>query len=264
MWINETRSVVGHDHLKLPVQLLLVDPYFDSCHDVPFSNLARLGIVEPHLIGDLAALETELVTSVGKVIVAVTTGRDHDGDVVNLAKRIVRLNATRYLHVELVVELAARTPALPFVDTLESLGTRVLWQSTLETREAQIRFLAWRFQKAPSTKVPCFYLHYPDCNTLEVFLLGRRQRTPLIYGEQLGVLFEMMALGRRWVTSREIAEELGISRSSTKVYLDRLRGEYDSKRDQAGVNIPGECVFCSERRNGVWMHRLRGQIIILD
>ena len=74
----------------------------------------------------------------------------------------------------------------------------------------------------------------------------------------------MMALGRRWATSRQIAEELGISRSSVKVYLDRLRDEYDAKRSQSGVAVPGKHVFCSELHNGVWMHRLRAQILVLD
>lgn len=247
--------------LRQPMQLLYVDPYPDICK--PFFDLVQENIVTPHKFDGIEEIDEALSACAGTTIVSITSGTGGDPRLLYLAERAVRLNSSKHVHFQLMV-LMLGSPNIEAIDKLESLGVRVFFRDDAATVEAHIRVLAWRFKKQPPISVPLFYLRYPDSDTLEVFLLGRIQRTQLIYGEKLATLFEMMALERHWVTSRQIADELDISRSSVKVYLDQLREEYDAKRSESGVNVPGELVFCSERHNGAWMHRLRAQILILD
>jgi hypothetical protein len=227
-------------------------------------DLARERIIDLECVGSLVELETLLCTNSGKVIVSLAATANNQDDVVRLAERIVKLNTSQHMHVQPIVTLTEACPSLLFLDALENLGTRVVWDREAGAIESVVRLLAWRFSKRPRCPVPCFYLHYPDSDTLEVYLLGRIQRTQLMYTEKLGTLFEMMALGRRWLTTRQIAEELAIGRSSVKVYFDRLRDEYDAKRSESGIDVPGKLVFCSELHHGVWVHRLRAQILVLD
>ena len=183
MWIDETNDnweCPEGPVLKLPVQLFCFDPDPSSRSEKVYLNLAREGIVEPKPVGDITDLKAALGTSLGKVIVSVTATASNQRDVLNLTKRIARLNASRYVQVQLMVVLSECNPSLPFIDALESLGCWIVWQSEGYAIEIFIRLLAWRFRKTPCVSVPCFYLHYPDSDSLEVYLLGRIQRTQLM------------------------------------------------------------------------------------
>jgi biotin operon repressor len=153
-------------------------------------------------------------------------------------------------------------PQPAYTDALERMGVRVFLRRHQEVIEQFARLLAWQLSRAQS-RGPSFCLVYNDATDLTVFLRGRIQEVELAYGNRIATLFETMALNRHWHTTRQIADDLGLSLTSVKVYLQRLRREYESKRRDAGVEISAHQVFQSVRMNGAWMHRFVGHVRIL-
>ncbi len=248
-------------HHRLPALLFYFDP--TEGFDEPFRNLSRIGAIDLRPVASMKELEAAVFTNTGQMIVSVTVRADEQTQISEFAEKIVRRNACCHSYVHLITLLPG-TPDLTIVDRLESLGARVFLREHVEAIEHQVRLLAWRVMRRPSSPVPCFYLRYPDSDTLEVFLLGRLQRQQLRYAKKLASLFEMLAVTKRWTTTYQVANELEIARSSVKVYMDRLRDEYELNRHLAGVDVPAERVFCSEKHGGAWMHRFNGQVLILD
>jgi hypothetical protein len=248
-------------HHRLPVLLFCLDPI--GGFEEPFLSLSQLGAVDLRPVASMDELEAMVFANTGQMIVSVTASTDEQKSLTELAEKIVRRNASCHSHVHLMALLTG-SPDLVVIDRLEALGTRVLLRHHVEAIEHQVRLSTWRIMRCPTLSVPCFYLRYPDSNTLEVFLLGPLQRQQLRYGEKLASLFETLAVTRRWTTTQQIADELEIARSSVKVYTDRLRDEYELNRHLAGVNVPAGRVFCSEKHGSAWMHRFNGQVLILD
>jgi len=256
--LGGSQDVAG---LRLAPRLFCLDRDLGS--ENVFVRLSQSKIVELRPLVKVSQVESAISEAIGQVIVAVTANPDNPKEVIALAKRAVFLNASLHRHVHFIALLTGNHD-LETIDCLERLGVRVIWRHEEDAIETCVRALAWRIIRRPSMPGPCFYLHYPDCDRLQVFLIGLRGRTELLYGEKLGALFEMLALTHHWATTSQIAKELDISKSSVKVYLDRLRGEYEQKRFEAGVAIAASRVFCSDRQNGVWIHCLRGQVLVLD
>ena len=246
--------------LRLPPQVFYVGD--KAGRDEVLLGLARSGTIELYPV-DISEAEAAVGASVGQIILVVTANASDSARLVPLAEKILMLNTSKHRHIHFLL-LLTEMPDNGTIDRLEMLGARVTLLNNAGTIESYIRLLAWRISRPPSMPVPCFYVRYQDSETLSIFLLGPRGRVELLYGEKIGLLFEMLAVTHRWATTVQIASELEIGRSSVKVYLDRLRDEYERKRPQAGVDIPAERVFCSERHNGVWIHRLRGQVLVLN
>ncbi len=166
------------------------------------------------------------------------------------------------VYARLLILLTDESP-LDLVDRLESLGARVFARKHIEAIEICVQLPTWQLKK-PERHLPSFYLLYPAPESLTVFLRGRIKRIQLAYGERVDRLSEILAIDRRWFTTKQIAEAIEVAESSVKVYMSRLRAEFESKRYLAGVDVAANRVFCSSRENGAWMHRLRAQVLILD
>jgi hypothetical protein len=235
----------------------------DAAEEEVFVCLSQSGLIDLRHLTDITEAEKAISAASGQIVLSVTADSNDSQQLLNLAKRVLRVNTSGHRHTHLTVLLTGSLD-VSLIDQLESFGIRVFSRDDKQGIETYLRVLVWRISKPPSLSGPCFYVQYSEMGRLRIFLLGRRKRAELLYGEKLGLLFEMLAVTHRWATTKQIAEELDISRSSVKVYFDRLREEYENKRADAGSDIPGDRVFCSKRSNSVWIHYLRGQVLILD
>jgi hypothetical protein len=239
------------------IQLFYVDP--DSHSDDLFSRPERIGIAAVQQFSTFAQLEAAARSAEGPVIVSVTGSSEDQPAFLALAREIERLNASQgRVRVRTMVLLIDALPPKA-VDALERTGVRVFLRSCPRLIEQFARLLAWQLG-TPAALQPSFYLAYQDAVTLTVYLQGRIQAVEMAYGDRLATLFETLALNPRWFSTRQLADELEISGNSVKVYLARLRQEYDSKRWAVGVDIPSAEVFRSVRVNGAWLHRLSARI----
>jgi len=247
--------------LRLPPQVFYVGD--DARPDRVLRSLARAGTIDLCPMSDISEAESAVAAAIGQIILVVTANAGDTTRLVALAERIVVLNTSNHRHIHFL-PLLAEIPDNGTIDRLEMLGVRVMLRNNAEMIDTYVRLLVWRISRPPSLPVPCFYLHYQDAESVSIFLLGPRGRAELRYGEKIGLLFEMLSVTHRWATTPQIASELEIGRSSVKVYLDRLRHEYERQRQVAGMDIPAKRVFCSELHNGVWIHRLRGRVLVID
>ena len=239
------------------IQLFYVDP--NSHLDDLFSCPERIGVAAVQQFSTFAQIEAAVKSTQGAVIVSVTGSSVDQRAFLVLAREIERLDASQgRVRVRTMVLLVDALPP-KMVDALERIGVRVFLRSYPRLIEHFARLLSWQLGTAAALG-PSFYLAYQDAVTLTVYLQGRMQGVEMAYGDRLTTLFEALALNPRWFSTRQLADELEISRNSVKVYFARLRQEYDSKRQIAGVDVPGSEVFRSVRVNGAWLHRLSARI----
>src|SRR5258708_3355751 len=107
--------------LHLPTQLFLVDVYPELRE--PFTDLSKEGMISLRQFDDIQRIKSALGTSSGKMIVSITLHTVADSQLMDLADRIVELNACQHIHIQLIV-LLLEARKLEVIDALESRGVR--------------------------------------------------------------------------------------------------------------------------------------------
>ena len=93
-------------------------------------------------------------------------------------------------------------------------------------------------------------------------LLGPASSELISYGPSLLPMMNQFAInfGTELSTSR-LAEACDITRFSVPTYLNRLRAGFDFARIKVGVDIPGNQVFHTMRKDGGFVHILRARVL---
>ena len=96
------------------------------------------------------------------------------------------------------------------------------------------------------------------------YLLGPAKREMISHGPRLTGILNYLAINFGVeISTEKLAEIAGITVSSVKVYLQRLRAAIELAARNAGSPVPGQEVLCTFRKDGAFVHVLRARVLFI-
>lgn len=96
------------------------------------------------------------------------------------------------------------------------------------------------------------------------FFLGPARRERISCGPRLVEMMNYLAINfGTEVSTESLAEIAGITMSSVKVYLKRLRTRIELAGRKAGLEVSGDEVLCTFRKDGGYVHVFRARVLFV-
>jgi DNA-binding NarL/FixJ family response regulator len=153
--------------------------------------------------------------------------------------------------------LSLRYPG--YLKRFQVIGARCILHSDDEAAYEEVRQMMTDLRYCKSW--PTLLLHHGLLGTVSI-LAGPARALHWNPGPRLLPLLVLLARSRqRGFSTGELANALAISVHSVKIYIQRLRQDFDRIRTELGIQMPGKDVVWTERRPGGFVHGLCANII---
>jgi hypothetical protein len=148
-------------------------------------------------------------------------------------------------------------------DTLEKLGAEHLLRGFHDQIFAKLRLVRWQLRSKKS--LPTIYITRRHGLVSAVGFRPTSHIADLAIGAKLRELVRYLGLYPTTEhTTRMLADELGVSMQSTKVYVGRLREAANRLYREGKIPCEGKDLFWTETRPGGFVHGLRANVVFID
>lgn len=195
-----------------------------------------------------------------KAILCIPVREANYEGVLETLKNVCLLNEVDYPARIEVFLLLRDDPPDDLINKFRSLGAEVRWRLDPEDAAKCIDYLRRRLAISFERKV-ILELTYPDPNDLRLVLHGSCGRIDYRIGDRLKRTVEVLEEHPNGISTKRLAEELGVSIKTPKKYMGELRNEHNRIKTDVGETIPGDKVFVSELLPGGWWHKLVAKIV---
>ena len=148
-------------------------------------------------------------------------------------------------------------------DKFEKLGVDCFLRTYPDQIFEKLRLIQWQLRT--KKYLPTLYVTRRQGYVVAAGFRSATDSADLLVGAKLRELIHYFAVHPNTEhTTGMLAEELGVSFQSAKMYVHRLREAVDQLQRDGKIPFEGRNVFLTEKRIGGFVYRLRANVVFID